>query len=151
MEEDIILQEIIHSNVLQVCALSNTLSQGQRKMVADNSISLAQALVTEGVWYRAIYKGDTPIGFLMTHTEADEKGETEVFLWRFMIGAAFQGKGYGKKALELLINRLKREGHKELVTSCALGPDSPKGFYESLGFKPNGNKIQEEIVLVVKF
>ena len=34
------------------------------------------------VWIRAIYAGDTPVGFLMT-SEVPENGE--YFLWRMMI------------------------------------------------------------------
>ena len=42
------------------------------------------------VWMRAIYAGDTPVGFLMT-SEAPDRGD--YFLWRLMIDARFQGDG----------------------------------------------------------
>ena len=54
------------------------------------------------VWIRAIYAGEEPVGFLMT-SEAPDRGE--YFLWRLMIAGPYQGKGYGRQAIQLLIDR----------------------------------------------
>ncbi len=148
MEQKVYLKAITEDNVLDVCKLSETLSEQHRRMVAPNAVSLAQALVTDGAWYRAIYADDELIGFVMTHMEI-ENGETEAFLWRLMIASAFQGKGYGRRALQILIDDLRGQGHRELVTSCGQGEGSPQGFYERLGFKPNGEMLDDEVVMVL--
>ena len=55
------------------------------------------------------------------------------FLWRLMIGANHQGKGYGSRTVELLIERIQASGNaKELLTSH-LAEDGEAGrFYEIL-------------------
>jgi diamine N-acetyltransferase len=91
----------------------------------------------------------------MTHTGSDHEDGIDcpgVFLWRFMIGGPWQGKGYGKQALEKLIQHLKAMGIPLLYTSCRRGEGSPEGFYRKSGFIPTGGHYGEgddEIELVL--
>jgi diamine N-acetyltransferase len=65
-----------------------------------------------------------------------------------MIDARYQGHGYGRRALELLVEYVKtRPGAKALMTSCVPGDGSPCPFYERLGFVPTGEVDEGEIVL----
>ena len=98
---DISLREITADTVRQICKLSDTLSPGQRKMVADNAVSIAQAYFCDKAWFRAIYAAEEPIGFVMLHMGGDdiEEGYNGVFLWRYMISGPYQGKGYGKRVI----------------------------------------------------
>ncbi len=150
VEPIISLREITQETVIPICKLSETLSEQHKNMVAPNSVSLAQALFSPEAWYRAVYLDETPIGFMMTATE-EEDGEIEVFLWRFMIATDYQGKGYGKKALAILLDSLRNHGHCELITSCGQGEGSPQGFYEQLGFVATGEMDDDEAILVLKF
>ena len=137
----------------QICALSETLNPTHRKMVADNAVSIAEAHFSEQAWMRAIYNGETPVGFIMTHTGSDYEDGIDcpgVFLWRLMIAAPYQGKGYGKLALEKLIQHLKAMGVPRLYTSCGQGEGSPEGFYRGMGFTPTGEFYGEEIELVLE-
>ena len=85
---------------------------------------------------RAIYAGETPVGFLMT-SEIPENGM--YFLWRIMVDAKHQGKGYGRRAGELLIERIRNSGNsKELLTSHLKGDQDAGGSYEKLGFEYAG-------------
>jgi diamine N-acetyltransferase len=149
---DIHFMRITATTMNQICDLSNTLLPAQRKMVADNVRSIAEAHFSPGAWMRAIYADDTPIGFMMTHTGSDYEDGIDcpgVFLWRFMIAGPYQGKGYGKRALEKLIQRLKALGIPLLYTSCGQGEGSPEGFYCGLGFVPTGDFYGHEIELVL--
>jgi diamine N-acetyltransferase len=86
-------------------------------MVADNALSIAQAHYSENAWMRAIYADETPIGFLLLHTGSDDADGIDcpgVFLWRFMIAGAYQGKGYGLRAMHRLLAQLKAQGVPEL-------------------------------------
>jgi diamine N-acetyltransferase len=74
-----------------------------------------------------------------------------VYLWRFMIARPFQGKGYGKQAIALVVRDLKARGLHELYTSYGQGPGSPEGFYQGLGFKPTGEHYDDELEAVLKF
>jgi diamine N-acetyltransferase len=139
------LQEITEETVIDICNLSNTLSEAQRKMVADNAKSIAQAHFSKHAWFRAIYAGETPVGFLMLYDNPDEH---EYFLWRFMIAGPHQGNGYGRQAIELLLDYLRsRPGAHELLTSCGEGEASPEGFYLSLGFERDGKVYDDEVGL----
>ncbi len=136
----------------QICGLSETLPPVQRKMVADNVRSIAEAHLSPSAWMRAIYADETPIGFIMTHTGSDYEDGIDcpgVFLWRFMIASPYQGKGFGRRALEKLIQHLKAMGIPMLYTSCGRGEGSPEGFYCKLGFIPTGDHYGGEIELVL--
>jgi diamine N-acetyltransferase len=137
--------------VRQVCELSNTLTPQQRKMVADNAVSIAQGHCSDSAWMRAVYAGEEPIGFIMLHTGSDYDDGIDcpgVFLWRFMIAGPYQGKGYGKKAIECLLAHLRSQGATELYTSCGQGEVSPEGFYRKMGFVPTGDHYDDEIEMV---
>ena len=71
-------------------------------------------------------------------------------MWRLMIAAPFQGKGYGKLALEKLIQHLKVMGVPRLYTSCGQGEGSPEGFYRGMGFTPTGDFYGDEIELLLE-
>lgn len=143
--EGVTLREITEDTVRGVCLLSDTLSEPKRYFVAPNAISLAQALFSKVAWYRAIYAGRAAVGFLMLFDNPDEP---VYFLWRFMIAEPFQGRGYGRQALERLVEYVRtRPGVTELKVSCGLGEGSPLGFYEKCGFTLTGDKIGHEVVL----
>ena len=102
----------------------------------SNAYSIAEAHYppdNDPVWLRAIYAGETPVGFMMT-SEAPEKGE--YFLWRLMIDQRFQGRGYGRHAVQLLIERIRRTSNPKSLITSHLRVDANSGrFYERMGFK----------------
>lgn len=149
---DIHFMRITATTMNQICSLSETLSPAQRKTVADNVRSIAQAHFSPSVWMRAIYADETPIGFIMTHTGSDYEDGIDcpgVFLWRLMIAGPYQGRDFGKRAVEKLIQHLKAMGIPLLYTSCGQGEGSPEGFYRKLGFTPTGDHYDDEIELVL--
>jgi len=51
----------------------------------------------------------------------------------------YQGRGYGRKALKLVIQYLKDTSNANtLHTSCREGKGSPRDFYKKVGFKETG-------------
>lgn len=139
------LREVTGETVRTICRLSDTLTSPQSHMVAPNSVSIAEAHFEPRAWFRAIYAGETPVGFIMLY---DDPEEPVYFLWRLMVAAPYQGKGFGRKAVELLIDRVRtRPGATELVVSCHEGDDGPEGFYRKLGFRRNGKMYDDEVGL----
>jgi diamine N-acetyltransferase len=63
-----LFRRITASTVRDICQLSETLTPPQRKMVADNAVSIAQAHFAESAWFRAIYADDTPADFILLHS-----------------------------------------------------------------------------------
>ncbi|MBN1955819.1 MAG: GNAT family N-acetyltransferase [Anaerolineae bacterium] len=144
-EAAVSLRQVTAETVLAVCKLSDTLPEQQQKMVAPNAVSIAQAHFSEQAWFRAIYADETPVGFIMLY---DNPAEQEYFLWRLMIAAPYQGQGFGRRAVELLIAYVKtRPGAKELLASYVPIPGGPEGFYHKLGFLPTGEMDGGEVVV----
>ena len=135
-QEPVTLQEINVKTVRGICRLSDTLTDPQDMLVAPNALSLAQAHFNKHAWSRAVYSGKTPVGFLLLY---DNVEKPEYFLWRYMIDAKYQGRGYGRSALNLLIDYVKtRPGAKELLVSYVPAEGGPEKFYAKLGFVNTG-------------
>ncbi len=147
-------KKITNDNLRQIIELSDTLDEAQRKCVAMNGNSLAQAYVNqEHAWPRAIYLDDTPIGFIMldlTPDDIPEGDQPAIYLWRFMIAKDYQNKGYGKKSLDLLIRKCKDENKKSLYLSCEIENDMPYQFYIKYGFIDTGIFKDDEQSLMMK-
>ncbi len=140
---EISLREITADSVRAVCALDVT--RVQRTYVAANSLSIAQAYFEPCAWFRAIYSDETPIGFVMLHADP-EKGE--YFLWRFMVDAAHQRRGYGRRALDLVVDHVRAQpGARELRSSYVPGADGPADFYRRCGFVETGGTENGEVVI----
>lgn len=142
------LREVTAETVREICRLSDTLAPPKKYMVAPNAISIAEAYFNEHAWFRAIYADETPVGFLMLY---DDPEEPEYFLWRLMVAGPHHGKGFGRRAIELLVDYVKtRPGATVLETSCGQGPGSPEGFYRKLGFERTGKMLGHEVGLSLK-
>ena len=147
------LREITADTLRPILRLSKTLSELQQTHVADNATSIAQAHFEPHAWFRAIYADETPVGFiqLFIGPDQDEPEQPKVwFLWRFMIGGAYQKMGFGRQALQIVFDMVREEGATELLVSCHPGPDGPEGFYRRLGFVPNGKYYDGELGMVLR-
>jgi diamine N-acetyltransferase len=146
-DTEVTLREVTADNLGAILALE--VFDEQRDYVASNAKSIAQAHFHQEAWFRAVYAGDIPVGFLMLH---DENLRNEVrqndyyFLWRLMIDKRYQKFGFGRRAVQLLIEHVKqRPNAKMLLSSFHNGPRSPEGFYAKLGFERTGNETEDEI------
>lgn len=101
-KSNITLRKVTKENFRAVAKLS--VADDQKNFVANNAFSMAEASFEEEAWFRAIYAGDTPVGFAMLYEDYEK---CEYGLWRFMIDKNHQGQGFGKAALQLLIDRVK--------------------------------------------
>jgi diamine N-acetyltransferase len=137
---EITLREITKENWRDILCLK--VAPHQEQFVASNAASIAEAhFNSELAWFRAIYAGDVPVGFLMLE---DNVAQQEYFLWRFMIAEQYQGCGYGRKALELLFAHVKtRPGANAVETSCVPAKGGPGPFYEKMGFVYTGTEEED--------
>ena len=141
--ESLSLREITKDTVRAICNLK--VASEQQKFIAPNAVSMAQAYFHDDAWFRAIYAGDTPVGFVMI---SDVPEKAEYYLWRFMIDAQHQGKGYGCRALEMIIDHVRtRPNATELTLSHRPGDGNPGPFYEKHGFKHTGEEDDGELVM----
>ncbi|MBI5000481.1 MAG: GNAT family N-acetyltransferase [Euryarchaeota archaeon] len=140
------LRKVTRKNLTQVLKLE--VAKGQEKFVAANAVSIAQGCFEKAAWFRAIYAGETPVGFVMMY---ENRKLGKYYLWRFMIDGKHQGKGYGKRALTLIIDRVRKSPRAKNLTLCFLrGRGGPERFYERLGFKDTGKiKYGEHLAKLV--
>lgn len=121
----------------------------QQSFVAPNLYSIAEARVYPTLVPLGIYHADDPVGFTMYDTSSDDGN---VWIWRLMIDGRQQRKGYGRKAMELLIERLR----EQLACPFVLISWEPENLaaerlYESLGFHKTGEVLEGEIVAKLDF
>ena len=120
----------------------------QTGFVAPNAVSIAQAYFSDKAWFRAIYAGDTLVGFSQLYADTIKP---EYFLWRFMIDQRYQGMGYGFRAMELIIDHVKTlPKAATFETSVVQEPGGPQKFYEKLGFELTGGYEDGEAVMRLK-
>lgn len=145
------LREIDENTVWDVLRLK--VAPGQERFVADNATSLAQALFAPSAWYRAIYLGDMPVGFVMLSDDsllAEPPGTPEIGLWRFMVDERYQRRGVGAAALRLVIDHARsRRAFTKLKVSYVPGAGSPQQLYERAGFVHTGEIDEDELVMEV--
>jgi diamine N-acetyltransferase len=135
------LREITAENVRAVCRLA--VAASQTSFVAPNAVSLAQALFEPKAWYRAIYAGDQPVGFVMLAIETEPP---TYYLWRFMIAEGQQRRGYGRAAIGALVEHVRGlPGATELLVSWVPADGGPEPFYRGLGFVPTGEVHEGEV------
>lgn len=112
----------------------------QREYLASNSYSIAEASLNPTLRTHAIYGDERVIGFVLYCTE--EKGESEsgiYGIWRLMVDAEVQGRGYGRQALELVLREICSGDAVRRIHICYKPDnDAAKRFYASLGFEEVG-------------
>jgi histidinol dehydrogenase len=115
-------------------------SPDQEAFVANNAISLAQAAYEPLGRPLGLYARGEPVGFLLVYDDRhdDEEPTDALRVWRLMIDAQHQRKGYGKLALQWAKDEARRMGVSAVGLSCVQGNDAARTLYESLGFVATG-------------
>jgi len=132
------LREITQDSLRAVLDLA--VEPEQEPYVATNARSIAEAHFEPRAWFRAIHADDVAVGFVMAFRDPPK----EFWVWRFMIDASHQGNGYGRRALELLVEEARQDGVKEMKLSYHPGEHSPHSLYTRFGF---GDVEDGEIVM----
>ncbi|MBI9101907.1 MAG: GNAT family N-acetyltransferase [Spirochaetales bacterium] len=124
------LQEITEDTLSEILNLEVT--EQQKRFIASNEKSIAQAHFSNYSWFRAIYADNTPVGFVMLYLEP-EKPVYEI--WRFMIDEKHQRKGYGKEAMKQCIDFVKSLPYsQELFLSMVPENGTAAAFCNSMNF-----------------
>ncbi|AFH62753.1 GNAT family N-acetyltransferase [Paenibacillus caseinilyticus] len=101
---------------------------------------IAESKYVDDFELRAIYRGDSLVGFLVFCNKPD--GDGNHWIPAVMIDQNHQGKGYGRTAMKKLIELMKSMGCKRLMIGHRPHNLIAGGLYESLGFK----KVSEQII-----
>jgi len=135
------LRAVSRENVRAVCELR--LAEGQDHLVASAAFTVAEGHYEPGAVLRAIYAGEQPAGVLLVEVETGTP-----YLVRFMVDAAQQRRGVGRRGVELLADELRADGWTRLETSFAPVPEGAEGFWRRCGFADTGRTRHGEPVFV---
>jgi diamine N-acetyltransferase len=136
------LRNVTKANHIAVIKLK--VAPGQEKFVANNAMSLAQAHFEPHTRFWAIYADEEPVGFAQIIENAEKD---DYYLWRFMVDAAHQRNGYGRRALQLIIDYVRAKPNATALTlSFVPAEGGPEALYRSMGFVPTGEVDDGEVV-----
>lgn len=116
-------------------AISLRVREDQVNFVASNAVSLAQLNFLEGFHAKGIYAEKEMVGFAMYGVDEDDG---EYWIYRMMIDQKHQGKGYGKRAIQLIIEdiqNMKSDRHQNISLSYEPENKVAKQLYEQIGFQ----------------
>ena len=122
-----------------VCELE--LADDQHDLVAPAAYTVAECHYEPGAILRAVYLGERPVGVLGVEVETGTP-----YLVRFMVDAAHQRRGVGRRAVALLIEELAAAGWHTLETSFVPAVGGAEGFWRRCGFEDTGRRLHGEPV-----
>jgi diamine N-acetyltransferase len=143
MPGHVTLREITDWNRDTVIALRVAPAQSRFVGSVAGALEDAEEYPEAKAWYRAIYDGEEPVGFVMLSwdvTPVPGKIIGPWFLWKLLIDERHQRHGYGRAALLQVAEIVRNAGAVELLTSYTTGEGEPWPFYERLGFVPTGER-----------
>lgn len=124
-------------------------SSQQEKYVANSTTLLARAYAYQhlGSVAYVIYEDKLPVGMALYY---DCPALNAYDFSQLFIDERYQGKGYGKKATQLIIDRMKQERRFEKIVLCYVeGNEGARVLFESLGFKHTGDVDDDEITMAL--
>lgn len=124
-------------------------AESQKEYVLDSTGILARAYAYRNEGSRAffIYDDDTPVGMGL-YCDYPELESYE--LNQFFIDERYQGRGYGRAAMKLILEELKRAGkYRSAVLWYVEENEAARRLYERIGFSQTGC-IQDEIGMKIE-
>jgi len=136
-----------HEDVLKL-----QVAAGQRQLVAPADRSLAQVAYEPRGRALAMFDGDTAVGMMLLYDarQDDEKPANQLYVWRLLVDARHQGRGYGRLAMQWVVDEARRGGYAEVGLSHVDRPGHAGGFYEKLGFAYTGEMDGIERKMLLK-
>jgi len=131
--------------------------EDQRHFVASNVMSIAESQFgfdepEHGHWdfhSFGIYD-DVPVGFLM-YGYNFEHPKRQAFIIRLMVDEKYQGKGYGRFAMQEMIESFRADERiREVGISYEPENEVARRLYASLGFIEPGEMLEQEVLAVLK-
>lgn len=134
-------------------ALQLSVLPEQQRFVSDYTpiaaIALAKAYVgAMGMQWLpyAFYRAEEMVGFVTLAYQAENI--SLYWVLHFFIDAHHQGQGYGKEALELLLQEIENDHLECQVVQLTVHPENvaAQRLYTQAGFRPTGETLEEEPV-----
>ena len=121
----------------------------QRRFVASNTLSIAQAWARPSARPLLLRAAGEPVGFALV--DSDPKTPRTAHLVRFMVDRRRQGRGHGARGLAALLAHLRSQGHSEVRLSYVPGNTAAHRLYTRHGFVETGEVDDGERVMVLEY
>lgn len=145
--EEISVRELNSDNWYECCMLG--VGKGQEDFVDSNAVSIAQSKYEDSLKTFGIYLGEKMVGFTMYNTVKEELDG--YWIYRIMVDEKYQGKGIGRKAMEIVIERVKElAGCKRVVVGYSSKNKGAENLYMNLGFEDRGDRFGREVAVVLE-
>ncbi|MBK9049983.1 MAG: GNAT family N-acetyltransferase [Chloroflexi bacterium] len=140
------LRPVNSENWRQVAALKVTAEQGQ--FVAEPTYYLALCCYGT-IWQPlAIYVAEQVVGFIMWGVDP---ADGSCWFGGFIIDQPYQGRGYGRQALQTAMTMLAREhGYQQFALSYQPA-NGARHLYHTLGFVETDEWVDDEVVARLTF
>ena len=134
-----------------VACVDLPLLPSQQGLLAPNLYSIAELNFERHYTPQVIYASGQVVGFLMYCPENDPPDPKLFWLFRLMVAAEHQGKGYGASALRLALLEMKATGATRVRTMHKPSNATASKLYQRHGFVeigvlPDGD-IELELIL----
>lgn len=143
----LVLRLVNSGNWRDVAALKVT--EEQRQFVVEPTYYLALCYYGT-IWNPlAIYLEEQVIGFLMWGVDP---ADGSCWFGGFIINQPYQGRGYGRQALQTAMTMLAREhGYQQFALSYQPANAAAKHLYHTLGFTETTEWADDEVVARLSF
>jgi histidinol dehydrogenase len=125
---------------------------GQKQFVASVERSLAQVAYEPAGRALAMFDGEEPVGMMLLYDARldKERPAEQLYVWRLLVDARHQKRGYGRLAMEWIIEEARRWGVAEVGLSHVMREGHAGGFYQKLGFSYTGAIDEGEHKMLLK-
>jgi histidinol dehydrogenase len=113
---------------------------GQQGFVAPVERSLAQVAYEPAGRALAMFDGDTAVGMMLLYDARQDKKKPaeQLYVWRLLVDARHQRRGYGRLTMAWIVAEAQRLGMKEVGLSHVFKDGHAGPFYMKLGFTYTG-------------
>lgn len=116
-----------------------------QQWVTSTAFSMLQAAYEENWDCRVIYDGETAVGFVFYGLWK----ENRPLLCRYTIDIDQQGRGYGQRALPLVVDQICAQYHSRRVyVTLERANERAVHLYEKFGFRDTGETDENESVFI---
>jgi len=124
---------------------------GQRRMVSNVDRSLAQVAYEPAGRAVAMFSGDEAVGMMLLYDARldEDKPAEQLYVWRILIDAQHQGRGYGRQSMLWVLEEARHMGMKTVGLSHVELEGNAGQFYQKLGFRYTGEVDDGELKMVL--
>jgi len=146
----IVFKEITEENYSKVINLE--INDFQKAFVGGINDAIEESKKHEGFFPLVIYDDEIIIGFLMYNNYPEDTTSDKYWIRVIIIDKKYQKKGYGKLAMEKIINEIKKDKNHNKINLCVeKDNDIALSLYKKLGFNFDSRVFNNQHVMELKY